>query len=105
VAGGSFSAAEGDVSYGCHKYSFCLYKFFPFVKPTLAGQVQQIFFFYEKPQCIVTSLVCVMNQRHHSHCPALIDFRSILLTSEVLSAVNINFAAFWNVQQCILLDR
>jgi len=32
-----------------------------------------------------------MNQRHHSHCLALFALRSILLTSEVLSAVNINF--------------
>jgi hypothetical protein len=29
VAGGSFSAAEGDVIYGCHKYVFSLYKIFP----------------------------------------------------------------------------
>jgi hypothetical protein len=58
VAGGSFSAAECDESYGSHKGIFSLYKIFPFVKPTLAQQVQQIFFFYETPQFIVTSLVC-----------------------------------------------
>ena len=78
---------------------------FSFVKPTLAWLVQQIFFFYETPQFIVTSLVCVMNQRHHSHCLALFALRSILLTSEVLSAVNINFTAFWDVAECVLIDR
>jgi hypothetical protein len=105
MAGGSFSPAEGDVSYGCHKYIFSLYKIFPFVKPTLARQVKQIFFFYETPQFVVTSLVCVMNQRHHCHCPARFVLRSILLTSKVLSAMNINFTAFWDVAQCILIDR
>jgi hypothetical protein len=104
VAGGSFSAVEGDVSYGCHKYIFSLYKIFPFVKPTLVRQVQQIFFLYETPQFIVTPLVCVMNQRHHSHCPALFVLRPILLRSKVLSAVNINFTAFWDVAHCILID-